>query len=147
MGQERDEEYVGLGEPVAAVRRGAAGRWDAFRPSRFRRGRLAARVCVGYLAVVVVALVLALVFSGPGTSMAGVWLLFATMPSSLLLLSTLVPVMDALTSGPGEPSTVSTVLLVAGFYLGPVVCGVLQAMALWFLLRGRPREVSLAGAA
>jgi hypothetical protein len=101
---------------------------SAFRMSRFRRGRLAATICGAYIALVILALGVVLYdlyfVEHLDASFAGIYLIAITLPLSMLAMTTadtLLPT-DAL-SGPA-------------FLVVLVGCGLLQAIGLWFVLRG-----------
>ncbi len=105
------------------------GRWSTFRMSRYRRGRLATTICGGYLALVILALGVVLYdtyfVEHLDASFAGIYLIALTLPLSMLAMTatdTLLPI-DAL------PGPAFLVVLVG--------CGLLQAVGLWFVLRGR----------
>jgi hypothetical protein len=104
------------------------GRWSAFRMSRYRRGRLATTICGGYVALVILALGVVLYdmyfVEHLDASFAGIYLIALTLPLSMLAMTaadTLLPI-DAL------PGPAFLVVLVG--------CGLLQALGLWFVLRG-----------
>ncbi len=99
--------------------------------STYRRGRIAAGICLGYLALVVAAAAYtvydALFVPSIGASFAGLPLILLTAPSSIL-----VTVMAPPLGGPEMPRwlmlTAPVVMLVA--------VGVLQAFLGWLVLRG-----------
>jgi hypothetical protein len=102
----------------------------AFSPPRFTRGRLAARVSLGYLALVLAASTFAAYDAAAvehaDASFAGIYAVGLTLPLSIpAILAT-----DALFPPDAFAGPITGIVLV-------LACGVIQAAGLWFALRGR----------